>query len=68
MNDENKEMINTEEPIKVSDKEKKILMDALQEAASGEFISQEEMDNFFEGMKKRIIDYRQKSNLLKVGS
>ena len=68
MNNENETMINTEEPLEVSEEEMKMLMEASAQIDRGEVCTQEEMEEFFAGMKKRIIEYRRKNNFLKVGS
>lgn len=48
MNNENETMINTEEPLEVSEEEMKMLMEASAQIDRGEVISHEEMEEFFD--------------------
>lgn len=68
MDDENKEMINTEEPIEVSDELLKELMEASAEIDRGEVYSNAEVMDYLDAMEKRVIDHKRQEALLKVGS
>lgn len=67
MNNEN-EAMDTEIPIKVSEKERAIVLEALERVKRGEVISHEEMELYIDNMVEELKIRKKQRELLKVGS
>lgn len=69
MHEESDEMINTEEPIEISEEERTIVLKSLEKANKGEgLVSYEDALLYFDKIKQRVINRSHQEKLLKVGS